>query len=768
MNWPSHTDYQDAMQNPAVCFQEPELKSGEPKVDMLGLPRVMSGNFASVYELNCTDRRWAVRCFVRQVPGQQGRYARLSQHLNSMTMPCLVPFEYMLKGILVKGEWYPIVKMHLVDGSPLNAWVEENLNNPPALLKLAEGWRATMKDLNQHKLAHGDLQHGNVMVTPDNELRLVDYDGMYAPVFGRGRAPELGHINFQHPRRTADFYQEDLDNFSALVIYTSLRALAADPGLWQKYYTVDNLVLASADFKNPLNSPAFQQLKQSTDSVVQQLSGLLEKCCLASVENVPDFLVVMEALDQNALASVAMKTPAQAAQNISFSRPAPEVAVAAAKAAGAKVTVATVPPGTTGSRPGSRPAETGSRSAYDNVRGASTQPLKQSRPAPQQSRSAYPSPAEEKGGVPWWAWAVIGAVVLGIIVLVLAVNRPSSATDTSAPEESAPASKSNPTPEPEPGQPRATAVATPVTSAAPKAGSSLKVTTLGTMKGSAAVEVLTFSRDSKLLATAGADKVIKIWEAQSGVPTRTINAQSDTISSLTFLSEGKILAGVTADNIVRFWDVGTGDVQRKLEDYKDNLFTIAVSPDGQGIATGANNDRKLVRVIDPFLGSVKRSFPNHSSWVRAVKFSPSGTLLASTCHDDSVNVLDNNSGRQIHSFAVPGNQDVLAFSADGRLLAIAAENRQMKIYDLQRGALLQTLNGHMGDIKICAFSADGRLLATGSADKTAKIWDVGTGLEKQTLTAHTETVTAVSFSQNDQLLVTAGADQVIKLWEVRR
>src|SRR5687767_14713175 len=110
MNWPTHSDYQDAMQNPSVCFQEPDLKPGEPKLDMLGLPRVMSGNFASVYELKCGSQRWAIRCFVRQVSGQQGRYARLSQYLNNITLPYLVKFDYMLKGILVRGEYFPIVK----------------------------------------------------------------------------------------------------------------------------------------------------------------------------------------------------------------------------------------------------------------------------------------------------------------------------------------------------------------------------------------------------------------------------------------------------------------------------------------------------------------------------------------------------------------------------------------------------------------------------------------------------------------------------------
>jgi hypothetical protein len=75
MKWPNHTDYQDALQDPASCFDAPDLKAGQPACDALGLPRVMSGNFASVYEVATGDRRYAVRCFVRQVSGTQARYA---------------------------------------------------------------------------------------------------------------------------------------------------------------------------------------------------------------------------------------------------------------------------------------------------------------------------------------------------------------------------------------------------------------------------------------------------------------------------------------------------------------------------------------------------------------------------------------------------------------------------------------------------------------------------------------------------------------------
>jgi hypothetical protein len=160
MNWPTHSDYQDAIQNPQTCFQEPDLQEGTPKCDMLGLPRVMSGNFASVYELSTGGRRWAIRCFVRQVPGQQGRYARLSQYLSNQALKCLVEFEYKFQGIQVHGDWFPVVKMHWVEGHPLNLFLEEHFQEPETLRKLAQGWREMLDDLRAKKLAHGDPRVG--------------------------------------------------------------------------------------------------------------------------------------------------------------------------------------------------------------------------------------------------------------------------------------------------------------------------------------------------------------------------------------------------------------------------------------------------------------------------------------------------------------------------------------------------------------------------------------------------------------------------------
>ena len=317
MNWPSHTDYQDAIQNPHICFEEPALKTGEVGCDMLGLPKVMSGNFACVYSVTTGAERWAIRCFVRQVLGQQGRYARLSQHLFGLGLDCMVEFEYYLRGIKVRNEWYPIVKMRWVEGLPLNSFVDENFENSELMRGLVPKWRTLVNSLRPHQLAHGDLQNGNVMVTPDTQFRLVDYDGMYTPAF-RGKAPELGHANFQHPRRTPDYYNENLDDFSALVIHASFLAIADEPELFKKFYTGDNLILLSSDYRNPLNSEAFKRLKGHKNTQVQQLATLLEKCCLADVSKVPVYEEAILALEKGSLDAL---MPADAPIEVSSAAP---------------------------------------------------------------------------------------------------------------------------------------------------------------------------------------------------------------------------------------------------------------------------------------------------------------------------------------------------------------------------------------------------------------------------------------------------------------
>ena len=275
MSWPAPSDYQAAVQNPGSNFLDPDLRACQVAKTKLGLPRVASGTFASVYELHRAQARFAVRCFTREVTNQEQRYNLISQHLAGFVSPYLVDFQYLEKGIRVQGQWFPIVKMGWVEGQALQTYVEQHLDAPAILQGLAKQLRALVGQLRGLNMAHGDLQHGNILVTPQAQLKLVDYDGMFVPAMQGQTAPELGHLNFQHPRRVASDFDEQLDNFSALVIFLSLGALASNKGLWSKYHNGDNLILRRPDFEAPGRSEAFKELLSSREPTVRKLAEVL-------------------------------------------------------------------------------------------------------------------------------------------------------------------------------------------------------------------------------------------------------------------------------------------------------------------------------------------------------------------------------------------------------------------------------------------------------------------------------------------------------------
>ncbi|KAF0248786.1 MAG: pentapeptide repeat-containing protein [bacterium] len=296
MNWPTISDYQEAIQNPGVCFQPLELRSGQIGLNPVGLPKVATGNFASVYQLTSGVQRWAIRCFLKQTTDQQRRYQLLGQQLSSSRLPGLVDFEYLPQAILVKNQLYPVLRMTWIEGNTLNQFVEESINNPSQLLDIAAKWRNLISNLQANRLAHGDLEHRNIIVTPQNSLYLVDYDTVFIPSLRGEKSPDLGNENFQNPKRTLDNYDEKIDSFSALVTYLSLLALAYQPNLWQQFYQGENLLFTRKDYLNPYQSSLFYQLKNSSNEGVRQLAGILENICLSPTVTVPDFEALVASL----------------------------------------------------------------------------------------------------------------------------------------------------------------------------------------------------------------------------------------------------------------------------------------------------------------------------------------------------------------------------------------------------------------------------------------------------------------------------------------
>jgi hypothetical protein len=283
MALPRLGQYQLALQHPATAFDDAELKAATVETTPMGLPRVISGGFALTYHLKHGRKEWAVRCFHREASELGRRYQAIGAMIARAPAGPFVQAEYLAKGVQVEGAWHPITKMPWLAAVPLNRAIETNLG-PKALARLAQQFRALVDRLALLGVAHGDLQHGNILVDAFGNLKLVDYDGMFVPALAGLASNESGHINYQHPSRNGQF-DASLDRFSAAAIYTALAALAEDPALWPRYSNGENLLFKRADFDDPRGSPLFADLLALP--TVRPLAERLQGLCRAEYAALP-------------------------------------------------------------------------------------------------------------------------------------------------------------------------------------------------------------------------------------------------------------------------------------------------------------------------------------------------------------------------------------------------------------------------------------------------------------------------------------------------
>ncbi|HUR24227.1 MAG TPA: hypothetical protein VMZ73_10185 [Acidimicrobiales bacterium] len=289
MRYPSATAYMEALQDPASCFSDHELAQGSSVRTPIGLPLALSGNVATVFRVDCrSGRSYAVRCFIRAFDDGEPRYRAIGAHLDRLSPSWRVGFDFQPEGVFVGDAWWPIVKMEWTSGESLSSYLERNLWNSPAIAYLAQRLAELTRELQEGGVAHGDLQHGNILVLPGGALRLIDYDGMFVPGLEGLSSNERGHRNYQHPGRPQRDFGPHLDHFPSWVIYTSLVAVATDPLLWGRLDGGDEcLLFRQADLEAPDTSPALAALEGTGDEALATLAGLLRSFLAGDITAVP-------------------------------------------------------------------------------------------------------------------------------------------------------------------------------------------------------------------------------------------------------------------------------------------------------------------------------------------------------------------------------------------------------------------------------------------------------------------------------------------------
>lgn len=249
----------------------------------------------------------------------------------------------------------------------------------------------------------------------------------------------------------------------------------------------------------------------------------------------------------------------------------------------------------------------------------------------------------------------------------------------------------------------------------------------------------------------------------------TLKGHSSMVNAIAISPDGQLLASGSNDNTIKLWQLGTGKLLRHLgrwsSGHSSMVHSVAFSPCEQLLASGSWDN--TIKLWDLNTSRENSTFTGHANWVNSVAFSPDGQLLASASADCTIKLWQVYTSREIQTLT--GHSDSVwsvAFSLDGQILASSSADYTIKLWNVYTGREIQTLTGHSFFVNCIAFSPDGQLLASGSADCTIKLWHVHTGREIHTLTGHSNSVWSVAFSQNGQLLASGSWDNTIKLWHV--
>ena len=315
---PNLSDYMQAFQHPNYILSDRELASCQCPQDQQGQPIVQSGGFALTFQLKSASKRWAVRCFHREVKDRDRRYSAISAKLNEPKIKqsgYFVDFAYQATGVTVKGQKYPIVKMSWANGVTLGSFLESNYNSPQKLRNLQDALKRLYKFLVDNHIAHGDIQPGNLMVSNDGKnVQLIDYDGMFVSGMESLKASETGVPNFQHPRRQQESpWNDRLDRFPFIMLDVALTVLVEKPQYWTKTNSSDEKVLfETTDYLAPYGSQTFNELK--ADARFAKQISILQQICSSDFDSIPDAASYLQFVSSHSAAK-----PAQQATTVTIS-----------------------------------------------------------------------------------------------------------------------------------------------------------------------------------------------------------------------------------------------------------------------------------------------------------------------------------------------------------------------------------------------------------------------------------------------------------------
>jgi hypothetical protein len=259
------------------------------------------------------------------------------------------------------------------------------------------------------------------------------------------------------------------------------------------------------------------------------------------------------------------------------------------------------------------------------------------------------------------------------------------------------------------------------------------------------------SRDGQTIVTAGGESLlyrpgeVVAWKVADGSRIGEFVGHPTAVWAVKFSADGKLLATAGYDGLVRVWDVDTRQPKHDLKKHKGWARAVAFSPDGTRLAS-AGEDGAIV-LWDPATGGEVKSIAAHAGAATCLAFSPDGQTLASGGSDKLVKLWNPVDGTEKAKFEGHGDAIwAVAYSPDGQTIASGGADRTLRLWAAADGKPLATLAGHKDWVTSFAFSTDGSRIVSGGIDGAVKLWDAAARGEQEGPEKAASSVWTVAFA----------------------